>query len=451
MSRNGSGGYSLPVNTWNPATTGVSATVTDWQALINDIATAMQQSVSSDGQTAMTGNLAMGNNKLTGLSAGTATGHSLRWEQLFSQGTIANLASATTTDIGAQNTSFLNITGTTTIAGFGSNFNGPRYLVFAGILTLTHSATLVCPGAANITTAANDSAIAIPISGGWQIVAYQKSSGLPVSIAGLSPRATRIDIASVAGTVDLTTNAPLTDDIRITGALAITAFTVAIGRVLRVTASGAHTLTNNANIVTNTGANIVCAAGDSYMLRATAANTVEVIGFVAAASLVTPLPLSRGGTGSAVTRQLAQTSTATRTTVGTGTTQIPGDDTIPQITEGDEYLTISFTPTSASSTLKIRASCTATHSVAGVGLVLAIFQDAIANALAVDWATTPQINYCVPLNAYHEMTAGTTSAITFRLRLGGNAAGTTTVNGATGARFYGGVGLLRITVDEYLP
>lgn len=187
MARNGSGGYSLLVNTWNPATTGVSATVTDWQALINDIATAMQQSVSSDGQTAMTGNLAMGNNKLTGLSAGTATGHSLRWEQLFSQGTIANLASATTTDIGAQNTSFLNITGTTAITGFGSNFNGPRYLVFAGILTLTHSATLVCPGAANITTAANDAAIAIPITGGWQIVAYQKASGLPVSTTGLAP------------------------------------------------------------------------------------------------------------------------------------------------------------------------------------------------------------------------------------------------------------------------
>ena len=187
MSRNGSGGYSLPVNTWNPATTGVSATVTDWQALINDLATAMQQSVSADGQTPITGNLAMGNNKLTGLSAGTATGHSLRWEQLFSQGTIANLASATTTDIGAQNTSFLNITGTTTITGLGTNYNGPRYLVFAGALTLTHSATLVCPGAANITTAANDSAIAIPISGGWQIVAYQKASGFPISTTGLAP------------------------------------------------------------------------------------------------------------------------------------------------------------------------------------------------------------------------------------------------------------------------
>jgi len=172
----------------------------------------------------------------------------------------------------------------------------------------------------------------------------------------------------------------------------------------------------------------------------------EIVGMIS-----TPIPLAKGGTGVAVTRQLAQTATATRTTVGTGTTQIPGDDTIPQITEGDEYLTISFTPTSASSTLKIRASCTAAHSIAGVGLVLALFQDAVSNALAVDWATTPQINYCVPLSAYHEMTAGTTSAITFRLRLGGNAAGTTTVNGANGARLYGGVGLLRITVEEYLP
>ena len=380
MSRNGSGGYSLPVNTWNPATTGVSATVTDWQALINDIATAMQQSVSSDGQTAMTGNLAMGNNKLTGLAAGTATGHSLRWEQLFSQGTIANLASATTTDIGAQNTSFLNITGTTTITGFGTNYNGPRYLGFAGILTLTHSATLVCPGAANITTAANDSAIAIPISGGWQIVAYQKASGLPISTTGLAP-------------------------------LSSPTFT---GTPAAPTAAGA---TNTTQIAT------------TAMVQAA-------------------IPLSTAITG---VRRFAQTATATRTTVGTGGTQIPSTDTIPTITQGDEYLTISFTPTNASSTLRITASCTAAHTVAGVSLAMGLFQDAISNALDVGFATVPAASYCVPLDVDHSMTAGTTSAITFRLRIGGDAAGTTTVNGATGTRRYGGVSLLRITVDEYLP
>jgi hypothetical protein len=104
-------------------------------------------------------------------------------------------------------------------------------------------------------------------------------------LLGVAPRATRIDVASVAGTVDLTTNAPNTDDIRITGALAITGFTVATDRVLRVTAGGAFTLTNGAGLVTQTGANIVAAAGDTFMLRATAANVVEVLHYVVAAGV----------------------------------------------------------------------------------------------------------------------------------------------------------------------
>ena len=68
MSRNGSGTYSLPVNSWNPATNGVSATPADWQSLIDDVEAALTQSVSKDGQTTMTGNLPMGGFKLTGLA-----------------------------------------------------------------------------------------------------------------------------------------------------------------------------------------------------------------------------------------------------------------------------------------------------------------------------------------------------------------------------------------------
>ena len=146
MARNGSGTYSLPVNTWNPAVNGVSATASDWQSLIDDVETALTASLAADGQTPMTGNLAMGNNKLTGLAAGIAAGNSLRWEQLFSQGTEVDIASATTTDIGGQNSNFLQITGTTTITGFGTNYNGPRFLRFAGVLTLTHGSALVLPG-----------------------------------------------------------------------------------------------------------------------------------------------------------------------------------------------------------------------------------------------------------------------------------------------------------------
>jgi hypothetical protein len=106
------------------------------------------------------------------------------------------------------------------------------------------------------------------------------------SVLGIAPRAARIDVASVAGTVDLTANAPDTDDIQLTGSLVITAFTVAIGRVIRVRCSGSPTLTNNANIITQTGANIVCAAGDTFMLRATAANVVEVLDYVTAKTLL---------------------------------------------------------------------------------------------------------------------------------------------------------------------
>ena len=42
--------------------------------------------------------------------------------------------------------------------------------------------------------------------------------------------------------------------------------------------------------------------------------------------------------------------------VATGTTQIPSDDTIPQNTEGDEYMTLAFTPNSATSTLIIQVT-----------------------------------------------------------------------------------------------
>lgn len=181
MPRNGVGDFSLVTNSWNPATNNVLATAGDYQALINDIAAALTQSVSRDGQAPMTGNLALGNNKITGLSQGTGTGQALAFEQLFSQGVMQDVASSATTDIGNQNSNFLKITGNTTITSFGSNFKGPRFLVFEGAVTLTNSSTLVLPGGANITTAAGDVLIAIPgatlgTSDKWIVTAYQKNA-----------------------------------------------------------------------------------------------------------------------------------------------------------------------------------------------------------------------------------------------------------------------------------
>jgi hypothetical protein len=191
------------------------------------------------------------------------------------------------------------VSGTATVTSFGTNYNGPRFIRFTGACTLTHNATtLILPGAANITTAANDSCLVVPKNAldGWAVISYQKADGTAISSATFTDylNSTRSDVASAA-TVNLTSSAPNTRHINITGTTAITAFTVAIGQCYFVRFAGVLTLTNNASIVTNTGANITTAAGDTCLIRATAANTIEVL-FYSPVS-VTASHLSGGGAG----------------------------------------------------------------------------------------------------------------------------------------------------------
>jgi hypothetical protein len=251
------------VSTWNPAIDGVSATAPDWQNLANDIAAALTQSLSSDGQTPVTGNLPMTGNKLTGLGAGSATGDSLRWEQLFSQGTPQNLASATTTDIGAQNSVFLNITGTTTITSFGTNYNGPRYVRFDGALTLTHNATtLILPGAANITTAAGDSAIVVPSgspANGWRVAGYQKADGTTIATSKIQPIS-----ASVSGNALTISASSLTLDFRST--------TLGSGTVTTVTGTPATLVISSGSTLGTTNG----AQSDIVVLAINNAGTIEL-------------------------------------------------------------------------------------------------------------------------------------------------------------------------------
>jgi hypothetical protein len=92
-----------------------------------------------------------------------------------------SLASATSTDIGGQNSPFVEITGTTTITGFGTNYNGPRFLRFAGVLTLTNGSSLALPGGADITTAVGDTCVAVPniAASGWNVISFQRAASIP--------------------------------------------------------------------------------------------------------------------------------------------------------------------------------------------------------------------------------------------------------------------------------
>lgn len=195
----------------------------------------------------------------------------------------ANVASATTTDLGAQTTRNVNITGTTTITSLGTVAAGVmRVGRFAGILTLTHSGTaLILPGAANITTAANDRFAAVSLgSGNWLVYFYQKADGTPVvygtvpianggtaattAIGALDSLITAEATVASATTTDL--GAVTSQNVQITGTTTITGFgTKTAGTIRRGRFAAALTLTHSGTALILPGAaNITTAANDRF-------------------------------------------------------------------------------------------------------------------------------------------------------------------------------------------
>lgn len=153
------------------------------------------------------------------------------------------------------------------------------------------------------------------------------------------------------------------------------------------------------------------------------------------------------GPGVPRTGTVLQRKRSADSAVATGTTQIPADDTIPQSGEGDQYLSLAVTPLNAVNLLDISAQVHLASTVAG-NFTMALFQDATANALAASQIYHASGNVEVALRLAYLMSAGTTSATTLKIRAGTAGAGTTTFNGASGARLLGGVMASAIDIQE---
>jgi hypothetical protein len=137
--------------------------------------------------------------------------------------------------------------------------------------------------------------------------------------------------------------------------------------------------------------------------------------------------------------------------VATGTTSIPFDDTIPQNTEGDQYMSLSITPKSATNKLVIEVVFNYSHTTVDV-ITAALFQDTAVNALAAAGVWGPATsNLPAQITLRHVMTSGTTSATTFKVRAGPNSSGTLTFNGVSGARKMGGAMASSIVISEMAP
>lgn len=387
MSRNGSGVYTPPAASY-PAVSGTLIEAAKFNAVIDDVATALTESVAINGQTAMTGDLPMGSHKITGLSDGVAASDACAYGQAGAAaiaGTYAATSKATPVDADVLPLS-------DSAASFGL-----KKLTWAN-LKATLGSWLQAQTATAFTTGGTSTAFTL--------------TPTPALTALAAGQRFRVKFNATAGA---------------TPTLAISGLTATALKLYD--SSGAKVAASATTIIGGMLTDVEYDGTDMVILN--------------------PLPPAVVAP-SGVLQRVEATPYVTYTSTAT---IIPLDDTIPQIAEGVEYLTATITPSNAANRLRVTAYAPVlTGSVAAMSAIAALFQDATADALAVShmsFGNSGSTNGS-SLTLTHEMAAGTTSATTFRLRLGPST-GTLYINGSSSARFFGGIGAMRLTVEEFAP
>lgn len=149
-----------------------------------------------------------------------------------------------------------------------------------------------------------------------------------------------------------------------------------------------------------------------------------------------------GGGGKVLTASVASTSTP----VSTSST-IPIDNTVPQNTEGAELITVTITPTKSTSKLVIFF-----QGFFGTGGITnyCLFQDSASNALRASSTYSDGSSGADLANGslMHEMTSGTTSSTTFKIRFGSVAVSTAYALSEVGSNVWGSASLASLVVYE---
>ena len=463
MSYNGSGTFQINTS-GQPVVAGTVISSTAFNALTADLATGLSTAITKDGQTATTARIpfAQGiNSSLATDSSSTSTGSIITAGGV---GIAKALYVGTTANVGSTTDSSSISTGSVVTAG---GVGIAKNLYVGGTLNVTGSATLTNPVINNIkmgysTTATAAGSTTLTVSSNYRQFftgSTTQTIVLPVTSTLVTGMAFEIENNSTGLLTVNSSGGNLVGTIP----AGVCAHAVCIGTTLTtaadwdwdyistttITGTGANVLGTSPTITTPTIDTITSAAATALTLKSagTTAITVDTSqNTVLAGTLTTSL---RGiAKASMPAGSVLQVVNVQSGAVATGTTTIPNDDTIPQITEGTEFLTLAITPSSATSKLKIDVIIFLAHSVSAASIITALFQDSTANALSVATNQDPNPGGMMPMCITYYMTAGTTSSTTFRVRGGSDSAGTITFNGNSSTRKFGGVFGSNITIME---
>jgi len=245
-------------------------------------------------------------------------------------------------------------------------------------------------------------------------------AGANISLSKLSLS----DDVTFTGDVSFT-NAATTDDI-----FTITGSSITTGSLLKVYSNSADTSARNILEIINDNAAADAAVplqiqqdGDAAHINLTGdpANSTPVDGDFWYDG--TNFKGYDGTNSITLESQLVQEVATETGTAATGTTLMVLDNSIPQNDEGNEYMTLAITPKATTNKLEIVVTIVCGSSGARQQ-VIALYQDATANALAAVPSNITANSEMRTISFTHYMDAGTTSETTFKVRAG-NVAGDT--------------------------
>jgi len=206
---------------------------------------------------------------------------------------------------------------------------------------------------------------------------------------------------------------------------------------------------SESNLISTTAEGGAGAADSTTVMYSTAALTnkaVRCIGYIEITTGATagewdnaPTKVQVMGPGTKRTGDIIQVVNYKTGEYASGAGNIPNDDTIPQKTEGNIWMTLSITPTSALNKLLIEGGGNVCNGASTLDII-ALLQDDISDAIAADVLNSGNASYSSLGYINHYMIAGTTNAITFKY-ISGGPEGTAYFNnqGGAGSRGLGGI------------